>query len=93
MRARGDTASDDTIRGATDGPQVNAILHVVFLQLGQDVLAVSVLAKSRDVGPDLQRKHSLLLWPGTGSGGSRVTCSWTPRGTNRYTNATSNIFQ
>lgn len=56
---RADTASDNTIRGATDGPQVNAILHVVLLQLGQDVLAIGVLPKSRDVGPDLGRKHSL----------------------------------
>lgn len=49
------TASDDTIRRAADGPQVNAVLHVVLLQLGQDVLAVGVLAQSGDVGPDLGR--------------------------------------
>lgn len=46
--------SDDTIRGATNGPQVHAVLHVVLLQLGQDVLAIGVLSKSRDVWPDLQ---------------------------------------
>lgn len=51
--------SDDTIRRATDGPQVHSILHVVFLQLGQDVLAIGVLAKSGDVGPDLGRKDRL----------------------------------
>lgn len=62
---RGYCASDNTIRGATDGPQVNAILHVVFLQLGQNVLAVGVLAKGRDVGPDLGRKHS-CRYPGLG---------------------------
>lgn len=47
--------SDDTIRGATHGPQVHTILHVVLLQLGQDVLAIGVLSKRRDVWPDLKR--------------------------------------
>lgn len=51
-------ASDNTIRRATDGPQVNAVLHVVLLQFGQDVLAIGVLAKGCDVGPDLERKHN-----------------------------------
>lgn len=46
--------SDDAVRGATNGPQVHAILHVVLLQLGQDVLAIGVLPKSRDVWPDLE---------------------------------------
>lgn len=46
--------SDDAIRGATDGPQVHAILHVVLLQLGQDVLAIGILSKSCDVWPDLE---------------------------------------
>lgn len=45
--------SDDAIRGTTNGPQVHAILHVVLLQLGQDVLAIGVLPKSCDVWPDL----------------------------------------
>lgn len=48
--------SDDAIGGAADGPQVHAILHVVLLQLGQDVLAIGVLAESRDVRPDLWGK-------------------------------------
>lgn len=47
-------ASDDAIWRSTDGPEVNAVLHVVLLQLGQDVLAVGVLAQGGDVGPDLQ---------------------------------------
>lgn len=45
--------SDDPIRGTTNGPQVHTILHVVLLKLGQDVLAIGVLPKSRDVWPDL----------------------------------------
>lgn len=53
--------SDDTIRGATDGPQVHPILHVVLLQLGQDVLAVGVLSKRRDVWPDL-KKTVCVTW-------------------------------
>lgn len=55
--------SDDTIRGTTNGPQVHAILHVVFLQLGQDVLAIGVLSKSRNVWPDLGRTVWVLHWP------------------------------
>lgn len=55
--------SDDTIRGTTNGPQVHAILHVVLLQLGQDVLAVGVLSKSCNVWPDLERRVWVLHWP------------------------------
>lgn len=47
--------SDDPIRGTTNGPQVHTILHVVLLKLGQDVLAIGVLPKSRDVWPDLEK--------------------------------------
>lgn len=54
--------SDDTIRRATDGPQVHTILHVVLLQLGQDVLAVGVLSKCRDVWPDLVHDNLPLTW-------------------------------
>lgn len=53
--------SDDTIRGTTDGPQVHAILHVVLLQLGQDVLSIGVLSQSRDVWPDLERTVCVTL--------------------------------
>lgn len=49
--------SDDAVGGAADGPQVHAVLHVVLLQLGQDVLAVGVLAQRGDVGPDLRGKQ------------------------------------
>ena len=45
--------SDGTIRGTTNGPQVHAILRVVLLQLGQDVLAIGVLPKHRNVWVDL----------------------------------------
>lgn len=51
--------SDDTVRGATDGPQVHTILHIVLFQLGQDVLAIRVLAESCNMGPDLGRKDSV----------------------------------
>lgn len=56
--------SDDTIRGTTNGPQVHAILHVVLLELGQDVLAIGVLSKRRNVWPDLERTVWVLLLAG-----------------------------
>lgn len=46
-------ASDDAVWRSADGPKVHAVLHVVLLQLGQDVLAIGVLAQGGDVGPDL----------------------------------------
>lgn len=55
--------SDDPIRGTTNGPQVHTILHVVLLKLGQDVLAIGVLPKSRDVWPDLEKIVWVLHWP------------------------------
>lgn len=55
--------SDDPIRGTTNGPQVHTILHVVLLQLGQNVLAIGVLPKSRDVWPDLYKRAWVLHWP------------------------------
>lgn len=43
----------DAIRRATERTQVNAVLHVVLLQLGQDVFSIRVLPQGGDVGPDL----------------------------------------
>ena len=43
----------DAIRGPAERTQVNAILHVVLLQLGQDVFSIRVLPQGGDVGPDL----------------------------------------
>lgn len=53
-------ASDDAVGGAADGPEVNPVLHVVLLQLGQDVFAVGVLAQGGDVRPDLGGKREGL---------------------------------
>lgn len=64
--------SDDTIRGTTNGPQVHAILHVVLLELGQDVLAIGVLSKSRNVWPDLERTVWVLLLAGEARSISRT---------------------
>lgn len=43
----------DAVGGAAKGSQVHAVLHVVLLQLGQDVFAVRVLPQRGDVRPDL----------------------------------------
>lgn len=43
----------DAVRGATQRAQVDAVLHVVLLQLGQDVFSVRVFPQGGDVGPDL----------------------------------------
>lgn len=43
----------EAVGGPANGPQVRATLHVVLLQLGQDVLAVGIFAQGGDVGPDL----------------------------------------
>lgn len=51
------TTSDDAIWGTTNRPQVHPVLHVVFLQLGQDVFAIGVLAQGGDVRPDLGGKR------------------------------------
>lgn len=53
MESRGLVGLHDAVRGAAQRPQVNAILHVVLLQLGQDVFSVRVFPQSGDVGPDL----------------------------------------
>lgn len=50
-------ASDDAVGGPANGPQVHAVLHVVLLQLGQDVFAVGVFAQGGDVRPDLGDKR------------------------------------
>lgn len=43
----------DAIGRATERTQVNAVLHVVLLQLGQDVFSIRILPQGGDVGPDL----------------------------------------
>lgn len=49
----------DAVRGATQRTQVDAILHVVLLQLGQDVFSIRVLPQGGNVGPDLHGdKHT-----------------------------------
>lgn len=48
----------DAIRRATEWAQVNAVLHIVLLQLGQDVFSISVLPQGGNVGPDLHRDTS-----------------------------------
>lgn len=45
----------DAIRRATKRTQVNPVLHIVLLQLGQDVFSISVLPQGGNVGPDLHR--------------------------------------
>lgn len=42
------------------GAQVGVVLQEVFLQLGQDVLAVGVLPQGRDVGTDLVHQDLAL---------------------------------
>lgn len=43
----------DAVGGSADRAEVNAILHVVLLQFGQNVLSVRVLPQRRNMGPDL----------------------------------------
>lgn len=43
----------DAVGWAAERTQIHAILHVVLLQLGEDVFPVGVLPQSLDVGPDL----------------------------------------
>jgi len=50
-------ASDDAVRWPADGPQVHPVLHVVLLQLGQNVFAIGVLTQGSDVRPDLGEKR------------------------------------
>lgn len=62
----------DAVRGAAQRPQVDAILHVVLLQLGQDVFSVRVFPQGRDVGPDLlgqraRRTHQTCLQTDNGT--------------------------
>lgn len=57
--------SHDAVRRTTDRAEVDAVLHVVLLQLGEDVFAVRVLPQGLDVGPDLGRQgESPLVTPG-----------------------------
>lgn len=44
----------DAIWGAAEGTQVNAVLHIVLFQLGQDVFSIRVLPQGGNVRPDLQ---------------------------------------
>lgn len=45
----------------SDGPQLGIVLEKIFLELGEDVLAVRVLAQGVAVGPDLVHEN-LPLW-------------------------------
>lgn len=47
------TGLHDAVRWAAERTQVNAILHVVLLQLGQDVFSIGILPQGGDMGPDL----------------------------------------
>lgn len=51
----------DAIRRATERTQVNAVLHVVLLQLGQDVFSIRVLPQGGDVGSDLCEKQTQMV--------------------------------
>lgn len=50
-------ASDDAVGWPTNGPQVHPVLHVVLLQLGQNVFAIGVFTQGRNVRPDLGDKR------------------------------------
>lgn len=54
--------SHEAIGWAPDGSQLRATLHVVLLQLGQDVLPVCIFAQSGDVGSDLVHDDFALRW-------------------------------
>ena len=43
----------EAVGGPPDGSEVSAALHVVLLQLGQDVLSVGVLAQGGNMRPNL----------------------------------------
>lgn len=47
-------SSHDAVGRAAERTQVNAVLHVVLLQLGEDVFAVRVLPQGGNVGSDLE---------------------------------------
>lgn len=49
----------DAIRRATEGTQVNTILHIVLFQLGQDVFSIRVLPQGGNVRPDLYRHQQM----------------------------------
>lgn len=51
----------DAIRRSAEGTQVDAVLHVVLLQLGQDVFPIRVLPQGGDVGPDLMGNTRLSV--------------------------------
>lgn len=48
----------DAVRWATEWTQVHTVLHIVLLQLGQDVFSISVLPQGGDMGPDLSRDRN-----------------------------------
>lgn len=56
------SVSHEAVSGSADGSQLRAALHVVLLQLGQDVLPVRVLTQSGDVGSDLVHDDFALPW-------------------------------
>lgn len=43
----------DAVRRTAERTQVNPVLHVILLQLGQDVFSISVLPQGGNMGPDL----------------------------------------
>lgn len=45
--------SDDAVWWSTNRPKINPVLHVILLQLGQDVFPVRVFAESGNVRSDL----------------------------------------
>lgn len=49
----------DAIRRATEGTEVNTILHIVLFQLGQDVFSIRVLPQGGNVRPDLYRHQKM----------------------------------
>lgn len=52
----------DAVRRAAERTQVDAVLHVVLLELGEDVFSIRVLPQRGNVRPDLYtHKHAHTL--------------------------------
>lgn len=57
-RGGGGGCSHDAVGRAAERTQVDAVLHIVLFQLGQDVFSIRVLPQGGNVRPDLYRsKH------------------------------------
>lgn len=52
---RGGGCLHDAVWRAAERAQVDAVLHIVLFQLGQDVFSIRVLPQGGNVGPDLCR--------------------------------------